>query len=65
MKNRAAIWGVIAVILFIALVLLPPLRTGLPKARAQRISTVNNVSSVSMTLTSTNAVSGAQRGAGK
>ena len=65
MRNRAAIWGVIAVSLFIALVLLPPLRTGPPKARAQRITTVNSVSSVSLTLTSTNVVAGAQRGAGK
>ena len=51
--------------LFIALVLLPPLRTGPAKARAQRITTVNSVSSVSLTLTSTNVVAGAQRGAGK
>jgi hypothetical protein len=65
MKNRVAFWGVIAVMLFIALFLLPPARTKKPIVRAQRISTVNHVSTVFMTLMNTNAVAGAQRGAGK
>jgi len=65
MRNRAAIWGVLAVILIIVLALLPPRRTGPPKARAQRISAVNSVRSVSMTLTPTNALPSAQPGVGK
>ena len=65
MRNRAAIWLVLAVILILVLALLPARRTGPPKARAQRISTVNSLPSVSITLTKTNALSGAQPGVGK
>ena len=36
-----------------------------PKARASRITTVNSVRSVTLTLTNTNALPGAQRGIGK
>jgi hypothetical protein len=65
MRNRAAVWGVIAVILFIVLALLAAKPIGPPKARAQRITGVNTVRSVSLTLTNTNALSGTQRGLGK
>ena len=52
-------------ILFIVLALLAHKPIGPPKARAQRITGVNTVRSVSLTLTNTNALSGAQRGVGK
>jgi hypothetical protein len=65
MKNRAAVWGALAVILFIVLALLAAKPIRPPKARAHRITGVNTVRSVSMTLTNTNALSGAQRGLGK
>ena len=65
MRERAAIWGVLAVILFIALALLAHKTLGPPKVRAQRITGVNTVRSVSLTRTNTNALSGTQRGAGK
>jgi hypothetical protein len=56
---------VLAVILFIALALLAHKTLGPPKVRAQRITGVNTVRSVSLTLTNTNALSGAQRGVGQ
>jgi hypothetical protein len=65
MRNRAGILGGLAVILFIVLALLAHKPIGPPKARAQRITGVNTVRSVSLTLTNTNALSGTQRGLGK
>jgi hypothetical protein len=65
MRKRAAIGGVLAVILFIALALPAHKPMGQPKVRAQHITGVNTVRSVSLTLTNTNALSGAQRGVGK
>ena len=59
MKNKKTRWGVLALVAFIALLLaayvLPPLSK--PKARASRITRVNNISSFSMT--STNALAAA------
>jgi hypothetical protein len=59
MKNKKQQWGVLALVTFITLLLvayvLPPLPK--PKARASRISAVNHVASVSVTLPSTNTVS--------
>lgn len=58
MKNNKTQWGVIALVAFIGLFLaalaLPPLPT--PKGRASRITGVNHISSVSMTIASTNAL---------
>ncbi len=65
MRNRAAIGGVLAVILISVLALLPPMRTGPPKARAQHIMGVNNVRSVSIKLTITNAPPSTQPGVDK
>lgn len=65
MRNRTAIWGALAVILFIILVFLASKPIRPPKARASRITAVNSVRSVTLTLTNTNAMPGAQRGIGK
>jgi hypothetical protein len=56
---------VLAVIGFIALAFLlaPPIRP--PKARPSRISGVNTLRSVTLTLTNTNALPTAQEGIGK
>ena len=65
MRNKAAIGGLVVVIGVIALALLltPPIRP--PKARASRISGVNTVRSVTLTLTNTNALTSTQQGMGK
>jgi hypothetical protein len=65
MKHRTAIYVVLAVFGFIVLasMALKPIRP--PKARASRISGVNNVSSVSLTLTNASALPSAQPGIGK
>jgi hypothetical protein len=65
MRKRAAIGGVLAVILLITLVLPAHKPMGSPKVRAQHITGVNTVRSVSLTLTNTNALSAVQRGVGK
>jgi asparagine N-glycosylation enzyme membrane subunit Stt3 len=56
MKNKKPQWVILALLTVVALVLaavvLPPLAK--PKARASRISAVNHVASVSMTLPRTN-----------
>ena len=59
--TRAVLAGV--AFLVVALALIKPFPP--PKARAQRISTVNRVSTVSLILTKTNASSGAQPAVGK
>ena len=65
MRNKAAIGGLVVVIGVIALALLltPPIRP--PKTRASRISGVNTVRSVTLTLTNTNALSSTQPVSGK
>jgi hypothetical protein len=64
-RNRAAVWGTMAVVLLI-LVALPPRGNGRrTKAQAQRISTVNSVRSVTITLPATNTLPAAQPSAGK
>jgi len=64
MRNRVAIWAALVAVGFIALAfLLPPIPP--PKARASRVSGVNNVRSVTLTLTPTNAPPSAQPGLGK
>jgi hypothetical protein len=64
MRNKAAIWGVLAVVAVIALAFLsPPIpRT---KARAQHISTVNHVAVVSLTLKNTSPLPAGQPGTNK
>jgi len=56
MKNKKPQWGILALLALIALLLaaivLPPLPR--PKARASRITGVNNISSFAMTIPSTN-----------
>jgi asparagine N-glycosylation enzyme membrane subunit Stt3 len=65
MSSKSRFWVVLAVIGFIALVFLlaPPIRP--PKARASRISGVNTLRSVTLTLTNTNTLPSAQPGIGK
>ena len=63
MRNKIAIWVVLAVMGIIVLLLLPPLHP--PKARAQRITAVNNVHSVSLVITNTSTLPGAQPASGK
>jgi len=64
MRGKSAVWGVLAVIGIIVLLVLPPLHP--PKARPQRITAVNNVSVVlSMPMTNTSALPGAQPASGK
>jgi hypothetical protein len=64
MRTKAAFWGMLAVIGFIELAfLLPPIPR--VKTQASRVSGVNVVRSVSMTLTNTNALPSAQPGIGK
>ena len=62
MKHRTAIYVVLLVIGFIVLALPTPKATRHPKTRASRISGVNNLSSVSLTLTNVGALPGAQQG---
>jgi hypothetical protein len=59
LRNKVAIWGVLAAIVVIALTFLsPPIpRT---KARAQHIATVNNVAVVSLILTNTSPLPASQ-----
>jgi hypothetical protein len=58
MGNSKKPWGVVALIVFIALfvaaLLLPPLPRA--KARASRIQTVNRIANVTFTLPGTNAL---------
>ena len=55
MKSKKLNWAFLALVAFIALLLLlPPFPK--PKARAVRIQTVNHVASVSMTMPDTNAL---------
>jgi hypothetical protein len=63
-RHKTAIWGVAAVIAFVGLAFLsPPIpRT---KARASRVSGVNNVRSVSLVITNTSALPSGQPGTGK
>ena len=64
MRKKVAIWAALAAIGIIALgFLLPPIPP--TKARAGRISGVNNVRSVTLALTNTNAPKSTQPGAGK
>jgi hypothetical protein len=58
MKKRTAVQAALAVIGIIALALLltPPIRP--PKVRASRISAVNNVRSVTLTMTNSNSLTG-------
>ena len=65
MSNKTKFWVVLAVIGFVALAFLlaPPIRP--PKARASRITAVNTVRSVTLTLTNTNALPSAQPPGGK
>ena len=64
MRNKLAIWGVLAAIVVIALAFLsPPIPRA--KARAQRVSAVNNVAVVSLTLTNTSPLPAVQPGTNK
>ena len=63
MNPKPTIWIIFVVIGFITLLLVPSVRRA--KYRAQHISTVNHVSSVSLTLTNVSALPGAQPGTGK
>jgi hypothetical protein len=65
MKNRKAIWAVLTVIgvITLASLLAPPIRP--PKVRPNRLWGVNTVRSVTLTLTNTNALIGAQPAAGR
>ncbi len=61
-RNRAVVWGTLAVILLIVLAFVPSTNGKRPKAQPQRISTVNSVRSVSITLPATNVPSPSQPG---
>jgi hypothetical protein len=65
MRNKTAIGGLVVVIgvITLASLLTPPIRP--PKARSSRISGVNTLRSVTLTLTNTNALTSAQTGIGK
>jgi len=65
MRNKDVIGGLVVVIgvITLASLLTPPIRP--PKARASRISGVNTVRSVTLTLTNTNALTSTQQGMGK
>jgi len=56
MKNKTTIWGVLTVIAIILLVLVALPSVHRPKARAQRISTVNSIRTVSLTMTNASAL---------
>lgn len=53
MNNKKTLWGVLAFVTLIALLLVLPALSK-PKARAHRIQTVNHLASASITLASTN-----------
>jgi hypothetical protein len=65
MRNKTAIGGLVVVIgvITLASLLTPPIRP--PKARASRISGVNTVRSVTLTLTNTNVVTRGQPSNGR
>jgi hypothetical protein len=56
MRDKTTHWGVLTVIGFIALIFLAHHIVPPPKARAQRISAVNSISAVSLTMTNANAL---------
>ena len=58
MRNKTAIGGLVVVIgvITLASLLTPPIRP--PKARSSRISTVNSMNIVTLTLTNTNGLLG-------
>ncbi len=60
MKNKKTHWRVVALLAFITLLLgvFVLQARAKPKARAWRITKVNNIPRLSMTLTSTNALTG-------
>jgi hypothetical protein len=60
-RTKASIWGVVTVIGIIMLVLLARDPIHPPKARAQRISAVNHVSAVSVTITNASALPAVHR----
>ncbi|MGO8926827.1 MAG: hypothetical protein ACLQU3_08055 [Limisphaerales bacterium] len=64
MRDKITAWAMVAVVGFIALALLAR-HVNPPKARAQRISTVNHLSSVSLTLTNASPLPAGQPGTNK
>jgi hypothetical protein len=65
MKHRTAIYVVLAVIGFIVLALPAPKAIRPPKTRASRITGVNTVRSVTLTITNASVPPTAQPGIGK
>ena len=65
MRNKAAIRGLVVVIgvIAVAFLLTPPIRP--PKARSSRISTVNRMDVITLTLTNTNGLLGTVPVSGK
>ena len=65
MRNKTAIGGLVVVIgiIVLASLLLPPIRP--PKARSSRISAVNSMNIVTLTLTNTNGLLGTVPVSGK
>jgi hypothetical protein len=61
MKDKATTWGVLTVTAIILLVLVALPAVHRPKARAQRITTVNSMSTVSLTMTNTSALPAVHR----
>jgi hypothetical protein len=60
MKDKPLIWWVLAVVGIIAFLFLArPIRP--PKARAQRITSVNTIRTVSLTMTNTNGLQAIHR----
>jgi hypothetical protein len=65
MKRRTALWALAVVIAVVVLLLLAVNPYQPPKARAQRIATLNSVRTVSFVLTNTNTLAAPQRTSGK
>ena len=62
MKHQTGIWVVLALIGLLVLALLPPAPIRSPRARASRVSGVNTLHSVSLTMTNASTSPGDQPG---
>ena len=65
MRDKAAVWGILLVIGFVALVCLALSPTPRPKVRAQRITSVNTLRSFSFTLTNSAPLPSARPGSSR
>jgi len=64
-RTKAAIWGMLVAVVFITLAFLSPIHSRPNKAHPQRITAVNVVRSVSLTITNASALPTTRPASGK